>query len=176
MVTRIEREEIAALPDTLTNESFLVVFGSIPGSSDTKPLTLLCNKCSFPRESLGRIETRIAGFIKRQAGMQENDGTWTLTFVETIDMAVLSRLRTWKEQCRGKRSGVSVGYSEDYSTSVEVTIFDSTGAKADSGKYYKVFPIEIPEVNFDSTQTGQAIEVAVQFSYDYFVPEKGTTL
>jgi len=176
MVQRISRDEINALPDMLTNESFIALFGTIPGSTDNRRLMLQCTKCTFPERAIAQLEATIATFKRYQAGPSTTGGTFDITFNETTDLLVYSKLKTWMEICRGTRTGLSMGYSDSYSIDLPITIFDSTGKEVVVGTYYKVFPTRIPEVSLDSSGTGNVIELNIQFSYDYFVDSQGTTL
>jgi len=176
MVTRITRDEINALPDMLTNESFVALFGTIPGSTDNKRLTLQCTKCSFPSKSIAALEATIATFKRYQAGPVETGGEFRITFNETTDFVVYSKFKTWMEMCHGTNNGVSAGYTDSYSITLPITIFDSTGKEVVVGTYYKVFPKSLPEISLDSSGSGEVVSIDVTFSYDYFVDSQGVTL
>ena len=167
MARKITLAESQSLPDFLTNEAFVLMFGSIPGESDTKRLMLQCKTAPIPAETVESLEGQIAGYKKHQSGIRTWSGTLSVSFLETKDMAVLKRLRTWQQFCRGTQTGISVGYSEDYTRTGEVTVFDSTGKVATTCKIYKMFPTEIPEVSLDSSGSAAAVEVSVTFSFDY---------
>ena len=64
MVQRIQRDEINSLPDALTTESFTLLFGSIPGESDTRRLTLQCQSVQEPEETNETITNMLAGIQK----------------------------------------------------------------------------------------------------------------
>ena len=101
MAVKIKQDEIQNLPDALTGESYVLMFGSIPGSSDNRRLTLQCKTCTIPAITNNTVEIQLAGFQKRQSGTNTNAGTFTCTFMETHDMAISSRLRTWLQYTRG---------------------------------------------------------------------------
>lgn len=176
MVQRIQRDEINSLPDALTNDAFTVMFGSIPGESDTRRLTLQSQSVQEPEETNETITTMLAGFQKRQSGTNTNQGTFQVTFLETVDMAVLSRIRTWKQFCRGTTTGSSVGYSQDYTRTAELTVFDTSGAVSKTVTIYKCFPSNIDSITYDSANSAQAVVVTVTFTYDYAVFGEATTL
>lgn len=176
MATRITRDEINALPDMLTNDAFVLTFGSIPGETENRRLSLQCKAMTIPGEQNATIEQMIAGFQIRQSGTRKNSGTFTATFVETYDMAVLKRLRNWKQHVRGTRTGSSIGYSQDYSVNALLEVFDTAGNKATSCTIYKVFPSDIPDINLDSGNDATAVEVQVTFTYNYPDYEEATLL
>lgn len=176
MVQKLSHDEIQNLPDALTTEAFVLMFGSIPGSSSTRRLTLQCKTCQVPAISNETIQIQLAGFQKRQSGTNNNDGTFTCTFMETKDMAISSRLRTWFQYCRGTITNSSIGYSEDYSRTAELTVFDTTGKAAAKYTIYKVSPQNIDAVALDSSSNAGAVEVSVTFRYDYCIYGDSQTL
>lgn len=176
MVQRIQRDEINSLPDALTNDAFTLMFGSIPGESDTRRLMLQCQSAQEPEETNEAITTMLAGFQKRQSGTNTNQGTFQVTFLETVDLAVLSRIRTWKQYCRGTATGSSVGYSQDYTRTAELTVFDTTGAEAKKVTIYKCFPSNIDAISYDSSNSAAPVIVTVTFTYDYAIFGEATTL
>lgn len=169
MVQRIQRDEINSLPDALTTESFTLLFGSIPGESDTRRLTLQCQSVQEPEETNETITNMLAGFQKRQSGTNTNQGTFTVTFLETVDMAVLSRIRTWKQYARGTNTGSSIGYSEQYTRTANLTVFDTTGAAVKEVQIYKCFPSNIEAITYDSSNAAASVVVTVTFTYDYAI-------
>lgn len=176
MVKKIEQSEIQALPDALTNEAYTLVFGSIPGSSDSRRLTLQCKTFQMPAFTNEKVEVMLAGYQKRQSGTNTNTGSISSTFLETKDMAVLSLLRTWMQNARGTYTNSSIGYSDTYTRTGELTVFDSTGAVSTTCKIFKMWPSEISEIALDSSNPAQAVEVSVTWSYDYCEYGEQTTL
>lgn len=176
MATRITRDEINALPDALTNDAFVLTFGTIPGETENRRLALQCKTFQLPEETNNPIENMLAGFQKRQSGTRTNSGTITATFMETHDMAILTRLRTWKQNARGTYSGSSVGYSQDYSANGLVEVFDTAGNLSTTCKIYNMFPSSIEAISLDSSNNASAVEVSVTFTYNYAVYGEGVTL
>lgn len=176
MVKKITRDEIQNLPDVLTNEAFVLLFDSIPGSSDGKRLTLQCKNCTIPALTNDTITIQLAGFQKRQSGTNTNGGKINCTFTETHDMAISSRLRTWMQYCRGTTTNSSIGYSEDYSRTATLTVFDTTGKEAATYTLYKVSPEEVSDVSLDSSASASPVEIACTFRYDYCIYGDSQTL
>lgn len=167
MSVKIERDEIENLPDMLTNESFVLMFGSIPGESENRRLSLQCKTCQIPEEQNDTIDFRLAGYQKRQSGTNSNGGTFACTFSETHDMAVSKRIRTWYQHCRATTTNNSNGYSADYSRTAELTVFDTAGNVSATYKIYKVSPASIDAVSLDSSGSATPVDISVTFRYDY---------
>lgn len=176
MAVKIKQDEIQNLPDALTGESYVLMFGSIPGSSDNRRLTLQCKTCTIPAITNNTVEIQLAGFQKRQSGTNTNSGTFTCTFMETHDMAISSRLRTWLQYTRGTTTNSSIGYSEDYSRTATLTVFDTAGNESATYTIYKVSPQEIGEVALNSAGNAEAIEISCTFRYDYCIYGDSVTL
>lgn len=168
MAVKISRDEISSLPDALTNEAFTLMWGNIPGESDNRRLTLQCKTAEVPEETNEVINIMLAGFQKRQSGTSTNTGTFPVTFMETSDMAISKRLRGWKQYARGLRTNSSVGYSENYSRTGELTIFDSTGKVASVVKIYKMWPSTINSISLDASNPASAVDVSCVFTFEYF--------
>lgn len=176
MVKKITQDEIMNLPDALTNEAFVLMFDSIPGSSNGKRLTLQCKTCLIPALTNETIQIQLAGFQKRQSGNNTNSGSLTCTFIETHDMAISSRLRTWLQYCRGTTTNSSIGYSEDYNRTATLTVFDTTGKEAAVYTIYGMSPQEISDVNLDSSSSSTTVEISCTFRYNYCVYGDSKTL
>ena len=173
---RILRDEINALPDALTNDAFVLTFGSIPGETENRRLALQCQTFQLPEETNNPIEEMLAGFQKRQSGTRTNQGTISATFLETHDMAVLTRLRTWSQNARGTQSGSSVGYSQDYTVNGLLEVYDTAGNLSTSCTIYNMFPSNIDAIELNSSANAEAIKVSVTFTYNYAIYAEGTTL
>ena len=176
MAVKIKHDEIQNLPDALTGESYVLMFGSIPGNSENRRLTLQCKTCTIPALTNNTVEIQLAGYQKRQSGTNTNAGTFTCTFMETHDMAVSSRLRSWLQYTRGTTTNSSIGYSEDYSRTATLTVFDTTGKEAATYTIYKVAPAEISDVTLDASQNAAAMEISCTFRYDYCIYGDSVTL
>lgn len=176
MAVKIKQDEILNLPDALTNEAFLLMFADIPGSSENRRLSLQCKTCQIPALTNETIQIQLAGYQKRQSGTNTNTGTFSCTFMETHDMAISSRLRTWMQHCRGTTTNSSIGYSEDYNRTATLTVFDTTGAESAVYTIYGVSPQEISEVGLDSSNSAAAVEISCTFRYNYCIYGDSTTL
>lgn len=176
MVVKIKQDEILNLPDALTNEAFVLMFADVPGSSENRRLSLQCKTCQIPALNNETITVQLAGFQKRQSGTNTNDGTFTCTFMETHDMAISSRLRTWQQYCRGTTTNSSIGYSEDYNRTATLTVFDTTGAESATYTIYGISPQSVDAVSLDSSANAAAVEVSCTFRYNYCIYGDSQTL
>lgn len=164
---RIQRSEINALPDFLTDGNFVLMFGSIPGSASTKRLALQCKSTSIPGETVERLSEQLSGYDKGQAGNRDWSHTFSVTFAETKDLEISSKFRAWMQYCRGTQSGSSVGDSSSYTVNVEVYVFDSAGNQVKTTTIYKVFPTEFPETTFQGGINQAIVESSITFGFDY---------
>jgi hypothetical protein len=176
MVKRITQNEINSLPDFLTNAEFVMMFGSIPGMSSTKRLTLQCKSTAIPGETVERVSETLAGFEKGQAGGRTWSHTLSVTFAETRDLQISKAFRTWMQMCRGTKSGSSMGYSKDYQVDVDIYVFDTAGEMVKSCTIYGVQPTEFPEIGLEGGTSHAVVNVAITFGYNYSSNDENTEL
>lgn len=167
MVKRIQRNEITALPDFLTNGNFVMMFGTIPGTASTKRLTLQCKSTSVPGVSIERLSQELAGFERGQAGGKTWSHSLSVTFAETKDLYISKAIRAWMEWSRGTNSGLSVGDSGNTTVNADIYVFDNNGELVKTCTLFKVFPTEFPDTEFQGGSAQALVETQVTFGYDY---------
>lgn len=166
-MAHITLDEINEQTDPMDSEHFRLLFGNIPGSGDSRPMTILCQTAAIPGVTIEPVEIGLHGHTLRFRGKQTFSGTFSVGFVEVSSYEIMSRLRKWKEFCVGTNSATSEGFKPAYSVTAELEVMDVTGAVADRVKIFGVWPTEVPEVQLDG-QSSQAMLVQPTFAFDYF--------
>lgn len=163
----ITLNEINEQTDVMDSQHFRLLFGNIPGSEDSRPLTILCQTAVIPGVTVEPVEVSLHGHTVRFRGKQTFSGTFSVGFVEVSSYEIMSRLRKWKEFTVGTNSATSQGFKNRYSVTAELEVMDITGVVADRLKIFGVWPSEVPEVQLDG-QSSQAMLVQPTFTFDYF--------
>ena len=166
-MSHVTLDEINEQTDAMDSEHFQMLFGSIPGSSDTRPLSINCQTAVIPGITVEPIEVALHGHTVRFRGKQTFSGTFSIGFVENSAYEIQRRLRAWKESVVGTNTATSQGYKNQYAVTCELQVFDTTGVVADQLKIFGVFPSEVPEVQLDG-QSSQVMLIQPTFSFDYF--------
>lgn len=163
-MARISFQEVAALPDVMDVIAYEIIFGSIPGGTNSRGLTLRSKDANIPGISNEKFSVTLHGHTRHFRGRATPSGTWATTFVETVDMYTWRTLWRWHQRVVGLRSGNSEGYLADYSVTAQLNVYDTTGAKSYSGLIYELFPQEVPDVQV-SGEASAAMNVPVTWSF-----------
>ena len=172
MAARISFQEIASLPDVADAVSFNILFGTIPGTGDTKHLSLKCQTISIPGFSNERITTTLHGHSVNFRGRKMYPQTLATQFVETSNLETIKAIRNWHEIIAGSNSNNSVGYKSDYSIDVLLEVYDTTGRVADEHLIEAFFPNDVSDTAL-SGESSAAMTQSITFSYDRFLGGAG---
>lgn len=169
-MARISYTEVAAQPDAADQVAFELLFGQIPGVSNSRPLTIACQNVQIVGTSNEAYSVVLHGHNRNFRGRRMNATQMTATFVETSGHEVQERLLRWKEFVAGFESGNSQGYLRDYSVLAQVISYDTTGKVAMRRNVEEVFIQDIPEITHDgSTSASMPITATFKCSRAYSV-------
>ena len=163
-MARVAWTEVDSLPDILSGENYMLVFGSVPIAGSTLDLSLKCQNVIQAGMSNEAFDVPLHGFVKRFRGRKMYPRQFQATFVEVSDFSTINKLRQWMEYVAGSESGTSGGYLADYSVTAVLYTYDTTGKEVNRTYYDQVFPQDIPDVTMDSTSS-QPVVVSATFSY-----------
>lgn len=152
---RISFTEVASQPDAADQVAFEVLFGSIPGVDNSRPLTIACQNVQIVGTSNEAFTTVLHGHSRNFRGRRMNATQMTMTFIETSGHEVQRRLLLWKEFVAGFESGNSQGYLADYSVLCQVLSYDTIGKVAMRRNVEEVFIQDIPEITHDGSSSAQ---------------------
>jgi len=166
-MARISFSEVAALPDVSDVVAYEFLLGNIPGSSNTRHLTLKCTTVSIPGFSNESFVQKLHGHALNFRGDKMYPQIISTTFVEDSTMATQTDLRNWHERVVGTNSGNSAGYKSEYSVSAQLIIYDTTGAVNNRVTFESVFPNDVSDINLTGDASA-AMLVTASFKYDRF--------
>lgn len=154
-MARISFTEVASQPDAADQVAFEVLFGTIPGVNNSRPLTIACQNVQIVGTSNEAFSVVLHGHNRNFRGRRMNATQMTCTFIETSGHEVQERLLRWKEQVAGFESGNSQGYLRDYSVLCQVISYDTTGKVALRRNVEELFIQDIPELTHDGSSSAQ---------------------
>ena len=158
--------DFAALPDVLSLDRFELLL-SPSGSTDLNAvLSVRCNQLSIPEEQIEPMLVSIQGLEFNYRGRHIFDRMIQATFVETIDAAVNTGIRTWIQQVAGSESGNGATKSQ-YATDGTINVFDQSGNAAIIFSLDNVWPSSLPQMQLDGSQAAPYYQQA-GFTYDRF--------
>lgn len=159
--------QVQSLPDIISIDRFVMNFGAVPGTGNTLiPLSLKCIDAVIPGFGNQAFEVRVSGNQRNFRGQKMYQYIGQFTFVETVDLSALKTFRNWHEFVVGTNSGNSGGYIAQYAVNAVQQVYDTTGALADNATFYRMFPVEINDIQTNSSQS-QAMMISAQMRFDY---------
>ena len=179
MITTIEKahqETLDAQKGFLTRMIITNPKGGILPSED---LTLLAQSYQWPQIEVQVVEYAIAGYQRRDAGLQNRSGSMQVTILEVVDGLVWEEMDRWSKKMHNPFSG-QTGRSSDYKTSITLEMLkydpNTIDPDADTLKDAKVsrkvvlqgaFPSQVGQLEINANES-EAMQFQVDFTYNYW--------
>lgn len=146
----------------LTGARFTVEFFGVPSAIvDTGLLKLYGKASQLPDQTVEVAEGRIGNIPVNQPDGLAAPGDWTFTVLENAGGKIHPMLSDWKEYVMGSESGNATrGYN---TTKAVQTIYNHYGEVARVIDIFNVYPVTVPQIQPDSSATGNIVEYAVVF-------------
>tara|TARA_Y100001963_G_scaffold127143_1_gene180309 strand:- start:4642 stop:5157 length:516 start_codon:yes stop_codon:yes gene_type:complete len=162
-VTLVDFESSVA--DPLLSDNFKVEI-PLPRevSMDAKPLQIQIKSAPLPGSQLEQQIAEAFGHTTRHAGRRTFSGTWSVGYQESDDLKIKKRIEKWFDLTR-KVETQTGGKKEDYAVKVLYHILNNRDEIVASYVIHGVWPTQEPELGME--QSGQALEVQVEFSFDH---------
>lgn len=164
-MARTSLQDLRSLPDALQAWNFDMVVPNIPGSGDTRSLTIKCMSSSIPGFTLDPVLVGLHGAEIKYAGRQVFTHSLPITSVETRDMSTRDAIRNWMETARRNRDNTG-NYKSVYATDVKIYLYDDTGAAVRTIMLYGCYPEGVDDSPLDGSNSA-AVTFSWTLSYDY---------
>jgi len=158
--------DVSALDANLTNpaKTYLweVVFPN-PVSGNSETLSLRCQSSSIPERSFGtiKIEYKQTAGVK-YPGKVRFPQSWSLSFVEGEDRAILNAMNAWCDTIINAKTGVGELVVK---TDIYLRLLNTDGETAATYRMKGAYPETIGEVSL-AYENESDIRYPVTFSYD----------
>lgn len=158
---------VEQMPDVLGTWRFELSISPAKSSSMdmTKAFKLRCQQVDFSGVQIEPVTVALHGHELQFRGRQQFAKTVSITFVETVDAAIIKALHKWKETVVGLKSG-NGAYRSSYAAMGELKVLDVTGKPSTGQTIFYMWPSDIPNVQLDGTSS-TAFMVQVTFTYDF---------
>jgi hypothetical protein len=157
-----------SLPDTLGNDRYEFLLGTVPGGGSAANMTLSVTTTTYGGFGNEVYDAPVSAHVRRFRGRKTYPRTLTFTYDETVDFANTTLLRAWNEFIVGTVSGNSQGYRADYSINADLVIYDTTGVEAESLTYWYSFLTDVADITV-SSETSALFQGTATVAYDYAV-------
>lgn len=165
MARRVSFTDVATLPDVADASSFLLNFGSVPGTGSTRTLSLRCQSAVIPGFSNEKITATLHGYTLNWRGRKVYPQSLAIQYLEMSDMESHNIMRRWHELTAGSESGNSATYKSGYAVLAELITFDTTGKVSDRVRIESLFLQDLSDTSL-SGESSAAVQVSATFSYD----------
>lgn len=162
----ITNADVQSLPDILASDRFVLNLGSIPGSGDSRSLSIKCMDAMMSGYSNEAFPVPLNTHTRMFRGRKTYPRTLQIQYVEDVGVDTNYRLRKWMEDIVGTDSGSSNGYIADYAITSQLEVYDTAGALADLGAYFRFFPIDVQGYSMNGQQSNPVV-ISCTFSFDY---------
>ncbi len=156
----------AAIPDPMLSDNFVLDIPNVPTGANTVPLRMLCQQASKPGMTINAVEVQLFGHTLEHVGNLTYSHDMTMQYLENRMAQIQTILENWAEFCRSHDTQHGA-YKSEYARDGYLTIFDQKGAKVKEYRIVNMWPSQVPEVQFDGTNS-TAITLSVSFKYDYY--------
>lgn len=164
-------EQLRALPDYATTTRWDINFVTLPAVGAlafplADAINFRCSSISLPKSNNEKFEVATRGHKTRHAGIQNYEGTMTLTFNETVDNALFNFVKAWRELLWSTRRGQAFSKA-DYTATLLITLLDN---QDNPRAKYTVFGCFLEDDDFGELtgEGSEAIRPTLTLSYDYY--------
>lgn len=165
-MARTSYDQVKAIPDAAQSWNFDLFFPTIPGSSgDSTQLTYKCKGTTLPSSKIEVIDIQLHGVKKQEAGRAIYDGTFTATFMETVDYSTVKALRAWRDYMRSWKRNTGSNASA-YKVNLELDVYDNAGEVIQTFILAGAFVTDVSDVQLSGGES-QAVELSVTFAFDH---------
>lgn len=168
----INIEQLRALPDFAQATKWNVVFLTLPSIGNlalgvSEQLNLRTESIDQPKAAIQNFPVQIRGHKVMQPGIIDYGNTFTIRFTETIDSAIYTFIKAWRELIWSSRNGTAFNKS-DLEGVVMIELLDNAGKVRGRTTYYGVMYQDADPGALDGS-TSDALKPGVTFSFDYFI-------
>lgn len=177
---KVTLANVASLNDPLTSSLYALHFylpegvvGNLEttageGVSGSKLLTIACQAVTLPAKTIAPNPLEVHGHTLRFTGKVSFDGTLTVSFVETRNMAIYNQLYNWQAACKDIKSQLGL-YKSEYQTEARLEVFDNKGIPQSIFLIKNMWISGLPDVAFDQNDT--LITLSCTFAFDWIERE-----
>lgn len=179
MITTIQNAHQELLDAQKQFMTRLIVTNPKGGILDSEKITLLAQGYQWPQISTQVVEYAIAGYQRRDAGLQDRSGTITFSILEIIDGLVWEEFDRWSKKMHNPFSG-QVGRSSDYKSSMTLQMLKYNPNTIDPEQHtlaepivtrsvvlHDCFPSEVGSLELDPNSS-DTMNFSITFTYNYW--------
>lgn len=171
-MTQFTFNEVNSLGDAHKNYMYQMIIAPLPGagSVDERVLSMRNTQASLPDEAVEDIRYSMGGYNFHEAGLSQVDGQFNLTFIESMNIGVRSRLESWLEIGNNRKTNIQQ-YKSAYQTTGELRLHDGLHNTVYVGTFTGLWLQKLSSQQFNN-RGNQVTQVTATFSYDLWSSDK----
>lgn len=166
MATRTSLFDVQSLRDAAQNWNFDWFLPTIPGSSDTRDLTIKCQSTDMPGRTIEEVDIALHGVNLKQAARLTFTHTQAATFLETVDWETRNKFLRWSEATQSWKNN-SGSVSAVYKVQGAVAVYDMAPTLTKQCFLYGQWLREMQDVPLDGSASA-VVMVTANFSFDFW--------
>lgn len=164
----------SVVKDPMLSDMFQLKFPEVPiGSDAEEPLLIHCQQATKPGITINNVELQLFGHTIEHAGNATFSHDMSIQFVENSRGQVQRILERWAEYVKSHKTQHG-HYKDEYSRNGILEIFDQAGNLVLQYKINGMWPSQVPEVQFDGSNSS-LITLGATFKYDDYEKVGGSS-
>ena len=157
---------IAAVPDPMLSDNFVLDIPNLPIAVSPLPLLMQCRTATKPGMTINAVEVQLFGHTVEHAGNLTYNHDMNVEYLENRKAEIQTILEGWAEYVR-QHDTQHGAYKSEYARDGYLRIFDQRGVKVKEYRIVNMWPSVVPEVQFDG-QASNIIALSATFKFDYY--------
>ena len=171
-MAKVSIDQLRQLPDIAQSTKWNVTFITLPAigaiallASDQ--LNLRTEAIDQPKASITNFPVQIRGHKTMHPGIIDYGNTFKISFTETVDSAIYTMIKAWRELMWASRTGQG-NKKSDLEGVVMIELLDNNDAVRARTTYYGVMYQDSDMGTLDGA-TSDALKPSITFSFDFFI-------
>lgn len=171
-MTQFTFNEVSSLGDAHKAYMYQMIIAPLPGAGavDERVLSMRNTQATLPDEGNEDIRYSMGGYNFHESGLSQVDGSFSLSWVESMNVGVRSRLESWLELGNARETNIQQ-YKSAYQTTGELRLHDGLHATVYVGTFYGLWLTKLSSNTFKNRDNTVTTTTAT-FTYDLWKSDK----
>jgi hypothetical protein len=160
---RTSLNDVLSLQDPAMSYNFDLFLPNIPGSSDTRDLTIKCMTSDLPGVAVDPVDVALHGVQVPFAGRKIFTHTMNATFLESADWMTREKFRRWNEFMRSWKNNTGA-LAAAYKVDAQMVLYNDVPEVVRTTNLFGLYPETVAEVQLDG---GASNLITLQITFKY---------
>ena len=171
-MTNFTFNEVSSLGDAHKSYMYQIIIAPLPGTGavDERVLSMRNTEATLPEEGNADITYDMGGYRFHESGLSAVDGSFNLSWIESMNVGVRSRLESWLELGNQRETNIQQ-YKSTYQTTGELRLHDGLHSTVYVGTFYGLWLTKLASNSFKNRGT-DVTRLTATFTYDLWKSDK----